>query len=108
MNVNTVQITCCAAGCGVPWWVEEGFSIQLHKDHRTFHCPNGHPQSFRGVSDEVKLAHAEMRLAVSRVAASRLQRELDKTPCPHCQKRYADIDRHIKKQHTAKWKIARK
>jgi|SRR3990167_10194114 len=38
---------CCpTAGCGVSFWVTEGFDGRRREDHQSFFCPNGHTLTY--------------------------------------------------------------
>ena len=38
---------CCpTAGCGVSFWVTEGFDGRRREDHQGFFCPNGHTLTY--------------------------------------------------------------
>ena len=38
--------TCIYEGCGITWYHPTGFNEQRRTDHRSFYCPNGHPQCY--------------------------------------------------------------
>lgn len=46
------MVQCPVAGCGhSPYPLAEAFVRRARNTHETFHCPAGHPQSYRGKSD---------------------------------------------------------
>lgn len=54
MEIKVIQETCCSEGCGIPFWIDAEHHDRLFSTKRTFYCPNGHPQSYRGESDATK------------------------------------------------------
>lgn len=60
--MTQIEITCATAGCGVTFWVTDGFNDRRRDDHKSFHCPNGHVMSYPGQTDEQKLKVASARL----------------------------------------------
>jgi len=38
--------TCIYKDCGITWFHSVGFNNQRREDHRSFYCPNGHPQCY--------------------------------------------------------------
>ncbi len=48
--------TCATHGCGITFWLEEGFETRREKDKRDFYCPNGHSHVYFGETDAQKLA----------------------------------------------------
>ena len=106
--MDMVSITCCHTGCGVTWWMTAGFDAQRHRDHKDFYCPSGHAQNYAGMSDADKLARAQRNLSHCRTQVDRLESELNKTPCPYCQKRFTDVNRHIKRKHPGKAMVSSK
>lgn len=48
--------TCATHGCGITYWLEEGFEERRQKDKRDFYCPNGHSHVYFGETDAQKLA----------------------------------------------------
>lgn len=55
MNIDIVQETCCADGCGVPFWIHKELQERLVSTKRSFFCPNGHSMSYQGESDSWKI-----------------------------------------------------
>ena len=45
--------TCC--NCGIAFAMPGDYANKKKKNHKTFHCPNGHPQHYTRQSDEEKL-----------------------------------------------------
>lgn len=60
MEVELKQITC--VNCNVVFWVTEEHQRQLIKCKNTFYCPNGHPQSYTGDTQDQKIERLEQEL----------------------------------------------
>ena len=59
MDIKIIQETCCAEGCGINYWITQEHHDRLVSTKRTFHCPNGHPQSYQGESDRARIKSLE-------------------------------------------------
>jgi len=59
MEIKQGEISCCS--CKVTFWVTKKHKEQLGDCHNTFYCPNGHPQSYVGKSDEQKYKEEQQR-----------------------------------------------
>lgn len=46
-------LECCA--CGITFAYAEAYDRELRESHRTFYCPNGHPQSYKAKTEAEKL-----------------------------------------------------
>lgn len=106
--------------CGIPFAMTEEFNDRRLKDHESWYCPAGHSQVYTGKSDEEKLkeqlAAKERELSTARAdlyrAADdrdRAQRKLKRTMtrihagvCPHCNRSFTDIRRHMASKHGRK------
>lgn len=53
IKMEIKQETCC--NCGINFWITSDLYNDLQRFKRTFYCPNGHPQSYNGESDEAKI-----------------------------------------------------
>lgn len=56
------------------FWITTKHQQRLISCKNTFYCPNGHPQSYKGETDRVKLKTAESNLAGERAYSERLSR----------------------------------
>ena len=66
-----ISIVQCAH-CGIPFGMPTEWEEQLRKCHNTFYCPHGHPQSFRGETEEERL-----RGEVKKLKAAEQKRQAD-------------------------------
>ncbi len=120
------SIVCCK--CGIEFHVPDHWDNKRREDHKTFYCPNGHPQGYYGKSQKEKRieklerenrekadqlmckqtlldqAREERDLADRRRAAAKGQ--LTKTKnriaagvCPCCNRSFTNVARHMKSQH---------
>lgn len=102
---------CCA--CFIPFGVPKAFDEKRLKDKQTFYCPNGHPQSYIGKSDEQLLrdekkrranAEEEARIQAARALqaeqeAARLKQRAKGGACPCCNRTFVQLARHMKSKH---------
>ena len=72
MDIHISQETCC--NCNVIFWITTEHRQRLVSCKNTFYCPNGHPQSYQGDTDRVKLQTAEKNLAGEKAYSERLAR----------------------------------
>lgn len=115
------EIECCK--CGICFYVPDNWYRNRQKTCDTFHCPNGHPQSFRVSSldkmrqerdqlkqqvaqrdDEVrdanKRAAAERRTAIAyKGQATKLRKRAKGGACPCCNRTFENLARHMKSKH---------
>jgi hypothetical protein len=114
--------TCCS--CGIAFAVPVDFQRRRLADHEWFYCPSGHKQHYEGKSEVDRLkdqleaerqrtARAEesrrwaetaakgARIAEGRAKAAkkRLEHRVNCGVCPHCQRTFSALARHIKTQH---------
>lgn len=112
---------CCT--CGVLFALQEGYIRVRKKDHQYFYCPNGHPQNWpqdtpeqlqikklreqldAAAQLERRLVDRQSRLENDLMDAAketkRVRRRHHAGTCPHCKRTFADMARHIAKQHPA-------
>lgn len=77
MNVDLAQINCCS--CGVLFFITQAHQNHLRSTKETFHCPNGHSQSYnRNEADRLKDVIISKNLEISTLRTELLQRELKK------------------------------
>lgn len=103
--------TCITCGCVIG--LEGIYYDERLKDHRTYHCPNGHTQHFTGESDEERAKrllreeqarHQRTLERANRIEAekNKLERKLkrvDKGVCPQCNRTFANLTRHMSCKH---------
>lgn len=121
-EVTTFQIETCIS-CGVRFGLTDDYAKERQRDHKNFSCPNGHLQHWpqktpheleieRLKADLERESQARIRQAER---ATRLENDLmDQAKemkrqrrrhhagtCPHCNRSFANMARHIAKQHPA-------
>lgn len=109
-TISFEMIVCCS--CKVPFMVTQQHRQKLKDSGDTFYCPNGHAQHYTDTEckrTKAALAKAKQdiddlekwnnKLAQDKWALVDKLREARKKDCPHCSKRYINLERHIKKQH---------
>lgn len=111
--------TCC--NCGLLFAVPNDYDDRRRNDHRTFYCPNGHGQSYRGRSEVEKerdrlkrelgwaqssaqswkdqAETAEHRRRAEKGAKTKLQKRIAAGVCPCCRRSFQNLQRHIAGQH---------
>lgn len=113
LYTTLTQEICITCGCvfAIPARLQE----QLIKNHQGFYCPNGHPQSYCGETEEAKL-RKELRIANEYKAEyieqrNKLQKQLNdikerisKGVCPCCNRTFKQLTRHIKTKHPEYYK----
>ncbi|CPV56456.1 hypothetical protein [Mycobacteroides abscessus] len=110
-------IHCVREGCGVPYALNDEFVRQRRKDHKSWHCPNGHSQYYpqkneteeakaRAAMLERQLANWEEDLRAAKAAHAVTKGKLTKTRnrvakgvCPCCNRSFANLQRHMAGQH---------
>lgn len=120
--MKTSDITCCA--CGIVFSVPYYWEQCRREKHDGFYCPNGHSLSFPTESDaerfrrernmaiqekarledEVKRLQAENNEAwgTAAIAEQKLKRHHKRASaglCPHCNRTFYNMARHIKTKH---------
>lgn len=115
-TITFEMIVCCS--CNVPFMVTASHRKRLVDTKVSFFCPNGHSQSYcKNECDiEKEKLHAEIAktkkqlesvrewnnsLCDERETLKQTVRELKKTECTICNKKYINIDAHIKKHHAS-------
>jgi len=107
---------CC--NCGVAFAVPESFDRKRREDGKSFHCPNGHPQSYtttepmrlrKQLEDANRLleqANNREAVTLARLAAEEkknrsLAKRLSAGVCPvaGCKRHFTDLKRHVATQH---------
>lgn len=117
VNIETKTITCCAAGCGIPFAVPEHWYDKRREDHTLFYCPNGHSQHFSGATEAEKLRRerdnlkqqmarvedekrlAERKLAQAVATTKRIKKRASAGNCPCCKRTFSNMAAHMKTQH---------
>ena len=116
--VNTTLITevCCA--CGMLFAMPRSFNSNKREDHKLFYCPAGHAQHYSEESpaEQAKREkeYAERRLRYERedhehtknslrstkAAHTRTKNRVKNGVCPHCNRYFADLHKHMQVKHT--------
>lgn len=118
VTVDIVYVTCYK--CGVVFGMPSSLSHNLHNNHESFWCPNGHQQYFGGKSEAEKLkeqlldrekqiGQQTIRIETLRHdrdhherCATRLRNKLKRVKngvCPCCNRTFTDLWRHMETQH---------
>jgi hypothetical protein len=115
MRVNLEPVSC--SSCGVLFGLPEEFYEQRVRDHKSWHCPNGHSQYFAAETEEEKLRKViesdRTRIDYLRKEVDREQKahsvtkgQLTKTKkriangvCPECHRNFTNVARHMATQH---------
>jgi hypothetical protein len=121
--VDTFEtIECC--NCGLRFAVPRSWERSRRDDHKSFYCPNGHPQSFVGKSEaEIardELAKEKQRREWAEAEAKRLReknetaarsnaalrghinhvkRRVGNGVCPCCNRTFSQLGRHMQAKH---------
>lgn len=104
-------MSCITCGCVIG--LEDGYYDERLKDHRNFHCPNGHTQYFAAESEEerakrlLKEEQARHQRTLERAnqieaEKAKLERKLkrvDSGVCPKCNRTFANLARHMTCKH---------
>jgi hypothetical protein len=106
---------CCT--CGMLFGLPDAFDDKLRESHKTFYCPSGHPQSYKGLSDaEVQRRRAERAEAAAqrarderdtaerrrrgeKAAKTRLRNKLARGECPCCGESFPNVKEHMAANH---------
>jgi Zn ribbon nucleic-acid-binding protein len=124
-NTLNMQITqqffveeCC--NCGVMFALTVEFQDNKKRDKTRFYCPNGHGQSYTGITDEEKARRAlvAQRAAEDQARAAEAARAREETArkkaqaeakrlkaraaggaCPHCNRTFVQLARHVATKH---------
>jgi hypothetical protein len=99
--------------CGITVGLPKHFRQTRRQDHAAFYCPNGHAQHFPAETEAEKLrkeldrerqktAMAQQSARMEREQREKVERKLkrvDRGTCPHCQRHFANVERHMKSKH---------
>lgn len=121
IQFNHVTV-CCA--CGTPFMMSDNLHDARREDHRTFHCPNGHPQHFPGKTEADRLRaeleaerkktererqrrewaeqreQAEKRShAATKGAVTKIRKRVANGVCPCCNRTFKNLARHMQTKH---------
>lgn len=111
-TVLRIQTTTCIT-CGVVIGLTEEYYDERIKDHKNYHCPNGHTQHFTSESEAEKNARLlreeqarhQRTLArenAERVAKEKAERKLKRVGrgvCPECNRTFNNLARHMDCKH---------
>lgn len=116
---TTLNATDCCT-CGVVFAITAELEKERRRDHKSFYCPNGHSMVFGANSTEQENARLKEQLRAAEELERRLvdrqsrlendlmdqAKELKRVrrrhasgTCPHCNRTFANMARHIAKQH---------
>ena len=112
----TYQFECIkCANCMMPFWVPEDWKKQRQNDRGTFYCPNGHSMSYtEGESERLRKMLNQANAMNSALAAKltgaqterdKLERKLKRVErgvCPHCNRSFQNLARHMCSKHGEK------
>jgi uncharacterized protein with PIN domain len=111
-SVSLVSETCIE--CGVEFAWPSDLRQQRMKNKKAFYCPNGHSQGWFGPNKtEQELSEAKARLAAAERDAAfkaeqiktlerkakRQTRRIHAGVCPHCNRTFEQLARHMKAKH---------
>lgn len=116
LTVTFVTVECFK--CGTPFALSRDFYESRLTDKKRWFCPNGHSQVFVGLSDKEKLSRARAKIthlsdqkdAAQRSADAykghftRVKKQVDRAEkgvCPHCNRSFLDLRRHMESKHLA-------
>jgi len=96
--------------CDAEIWMRAARLAQLRENRETFHCPNGHAQSFTGPTEAERQlereralrANAELRAVEAERCAQRLEKAARAKKCPHCGRTFdgeRGLATHITRMH---------
>ena len=116
IKIITLELEECC-NCHCMFGITTDMMNRLRINHRSFYCPNGHPQSYLHESREEKLkrqleqtssqlARTQSSLETSRRSKAAIKGQLTKTKrrvangvCPCCNSTFADLAAHMHGQH---------
>lgn len=112
------------ANCYMNFGITVGFWRDRRNDHKIFHCPAGHPQSFMGQSEEEKLRlerdrlkqqlaqkddsikyqreqreKAEKKVIAYKGIVTRTKNRIAGGVCPCCNRTFENLHRHMATKH---------
>lgn len=114
-----LEIVHCAE-CSTPFGPTEDFIDRRRRDGRTFWCPNGHKNHYKGESDAAKIKRLADEAAASRARTDQVRAERDAVRrqltatkgvvtrtrkriangvCPCCDRSFTNLHRHMTTKH---------
>lgn len=111
-------VECCS--CGVEFGLPSDFNQNRLRDKRAWWCPNGHQQNYTGKALDQLLREARDEATAAQQLAQRRTQELDGAldklakvrkeqasltkrvengVCPHCQRTFRALARHMRSKH---------
>jgi len=131
--VNDIAVTTkirsmACPNCGLVFGISVEFELNRREDHRSFYCPNGHPQGFYGPStieeerdaarqlaerearrrrwaeedaeyQRKQAEHARRSAAAYKGWATRVRNRIKNGVCPCCNRSFSNVRRHMATQH---------
>jgi len=92
--------------CQMMFGVTSYFESRRREDHQTFYCPAGHGQVWAAETDLEKERRKSQMLAdqvrMEREERLKVERKLKRVhngTCPHCNRSFANLARHMKSKH---------
>lgn len=120
ITFKLVFVTELCSYCGMPFALTSDYRERRIQDHRTFYCPDGHPQGYTGENDKERIArlqrevelerrsreNAEMAREMEQQQRKAAERELKRTKkraangvCPCCSRSFVQLQRHMASKH---------
>lgn len=125
MLIGYVTQVCCHSTCGIAFAVPSTWDAQKRNDHTSFYCPNGHKQSYTGMSETEKLRlerdrlaqriaqrddevarqrdlrlGVERRLNATRGVVTRIKNRVGNGVCPCCSRSFGNLAKHMASKHS--------
>ncbi|HEY3541044.1 MAG TPA: hypothetical protein VGK79_00750 [Gaiellaceae bacterium] len=118
----TIYVLDCAR-CGLVFGINTDYEARRRDDGRSFHCPNGHENSWIETEAERERARAEnalreldaarkiasnererrrreeRRRAAAQGQVTKIKRRVGNGICPCCSRSFVDLARHMRGQH---------
>lgn len=103
--------------CGIQIVLPQQFYRHRLKDHKSFHCVNGHIQQFCGETEEEKLRkivaqkderialerkwreEAERKTSAARGQITKIKNRVGNGVCPCCNRTFQNLMQHMSTQH---------
>jgi ssDNA-binding Zn-finger/Zn-ribbon topoisomerase 1 len=110
ISVKLSDIKC--PQCGLIFWVEETYKNHREEDHSTIYCPNGHSLHYPSETEEERLRKLVLQKTKElrdvegerdnyAKEVARLNKRARAGVCPHCQRHFENLERHMKTKHTS-------
>ena len=124
IGIKLETLTCGHGGCGIVFAVPSHWVTERRRDHGSWYCPNGHQRYFPAKSDiellQEQLATAngnlsyyregyqrrgreseqlERSLRAQKAVTTRIKRRITNGVCTECHRSFANVQRHMEKQH---------